>query len=293
VPGADRPAEGIAPDGNGHREATGLALQGETATAIEVRDLVKVYPTAHGPVRALDRVSFTVGDGEFVCVVGPSGCGKSTAMMVVAGLRDHQEGSVRVFGNEVTAPVADIGIVFQSDVLLDWRNNLDNVLLQVQFRGHSPSAYRDRAMELLEQVGLAGFEKRRPYELSGGMRQRVSICRALIHDPRILLMDEPFGALDALTREQMTLDLQHIWLNRRKSVLFITHSIPEAVLLSDRVVVMTPRPGRVDTVIPIDLPRPRTLEIEGTREFGDYTRQIREIFQRRGVIHDVDEPAGT
>jgi NitT/TauT family transport system ATP-binding protein len=268
-----------------------MAHDGERATAIEVRDLVKIYPTARGAVRALDRVSFTIDDGEFVSLVGPSGCGKSTAMMIVAGLRDRQEGTVQVFGTDVTTPVADAGVVFQSDVLLDWRDNLDNVLLQVQFRGKDPRAYRDRAMELLAQVGLTGFEKRRPYELSGGMRQRVSICRALIHDPRILLMDEPFGALDALTREQMTLDLQHLWLHRRKSVLFITHSIPEAVLLSDRVIVMTPRPGKVDTVIPIDLPRPRTLEVEGTAAFGDYTRAIRDIFQRRGVIHDVAEPA--
>jgi NitT/TauT family transport system ATP-binding protein len=236
-------------------------------------------------------MDFAIADGEFVSVLGPSGCGKSTMLMIVAGLRDRQAGSVRVFGSEVEEPLADAGVVFQSDVLLDWRSNIDNVLLQVEFRGRDKAAYRQEAKDLLAQVGLAGFEDRRPYELSGGMRQRVAICRALIHDPRILLMDEPFGALDALTREQMILDLQHIWLNRRKSVLFITHSIPEAVLLSDRVIVMTPRPGRIDSIIDIDLPRPRTLEVEGTPAFGEYTNAIRAIFQRRGIIHDVDTAA--
>ena len=265
--------------------------QSEQQTAIEVRDLVKVYPSRQGAVQALDGFSFDVADGEFVSLLGPSGCGKSTVLMIVAGLRDHQGGSVKVFDDEVVEPVVDLGVVFQSDVLLDWRNNLDNVLLQVEFRGLKRSDYRQAAMDLLEQVGLTGFEERRPYELSGGMRQRVSICRALIHDPRILLMDEPFGALDALTREQMILDLQHIWLSRRKSVLFITHSIPEAVLLSDRVIVMTPRPGRIDEVIKIDLPRPRTLEVQGTAAFGEYTSSIRDIFQRRGVIKDVEEPS--
>jgi NitT/TauT family transport system ATP-binding protein len=264
----------------------------DQATAIDVRGLVKVYPTSHGPVRALDGIDFSIGDGEFVSVLGPSGCGKSTMLMIIAGLRDHQSGSVQVFGEEVEAPLADAGVVFQSDVLLDWRSNIDNVLLQIEFRGRDKSAFRQEAKDLLAQVGLAGFEDRRPYELSGGMRQRVAICRALIHDPRILLMDEPFGALDALTREQMVLDLQHIWLNRRKSVLFITHSIPEAVILSDRVIVMTPRPGRIDSVLEINLPRPRTLEVESTVAFGEYTSAIRAIFARRGVIHDVDQPAG-
>jgi NitT/TauT family transport system ATP-binding protein len=195
---------------------------------------------------------------------------------------------VLVGGQPVQGPQTDLGIVFQSDVLLDWRSNLDNVLLQIEFRNLRKAAYRDRALQLMHSVGLDGFENKRPYELSGGMRQRVSICRALVHDPPILLMDEPFGALDALTREQMTVDLQALWMQSRKTVLFITHSIAEAVFLSDRIFVMSPRPGRIDAVLDIDLPRPRPLEIMASREFNAYTLEIRRLFQARGVIHGAD-----
>jgi NitT/TauT family transport system ATP-binding protein len=255
--------------------------------SIEVERLSKAYPSTGGPVLAIEDVSLAADQGEFVSIVGPSGCGKSTLMMIVAGLRSRSGGEVRLHGRDVDGPQTDLGIVFQTDVLLDWRSNLDNVLLQIELRKQSKQAYRDHARQLLESVGLAGFEDRRPYELSGGMRQRVSICRALVHDPPVLLMDEPFGALDALTREQMMLDLQALWLERRKTVLFITHSIPEAVFLSDRVVVMTPRPGRVSKVLEIDLPRPRTLEVEGTPEFNGYVQEIRSVFERTGVIHDA------
>lgn len=255
--------------------------------AITVQDLRKVYGSAHGDVRALDRVSFSARDGEFVSIVGPSGCGKSTTLMILAGLRSYTAGHVILRGKSVKGPQKEVGIVFQTDVLLDWRTNLNNVLLQIEMRNLSVKQYRPRALDLLHQVGLAGFESKHPYELSGGMRQRVSICRALIHDPPVLLMDEPFGALDALTREQMALDLQALWLRDRKTVLFITHSIPEAVLLSDRVIVMTPRPGRIDRIVEIDLPRPRTLEMTGTAEFSRYSTEIREIFKARGVFHNV------
>ena len=255
--------------------------------AIEVQRLSKSYSSTGGDVLAIEDVSLLAGDGEFVSIVGPSGCGKSTLMMIVAGLRARSGGEVRLQGHDVRGPQTDLGIVFQTDVLLDWRSNLDNVLLQIELRKQSKQAHRERARQLLASVGLEGFEDRRPYELSGGMRQRVSICRALVHDPPVLLMDEPFGALDALTREQMMLDLQALWLERRKTVMFITHSIPEAVFLSDRVVVMTPRPGRVAKVLEIELPRPRTLDVEATPGFTGYVQEIRSVFEREGVIRDA------
>jgi NitT/TauT family transport system ATP-binding protein len=231
--------------------------------------------------------SFELADGEFVSLVGPSGCGKSTLLSILAGLLPPSSGSVSVLGRPVEAPVTDVGVVFQQPLLLPWRSVLRNVLLQIEARRLDTEGFRDRALELLDRVGLDGFSDQHPAALSGGMSQRVSICRALIHDPPLLLMDEPFGALDALTREQMMLDLQALWLERRKSVLFITHSIPEAVFLSDRVVVMTPRPGRVSKVLDIDLPRPRTLEVEGTPEFTAYVQGIRSVFEQTGVIHDA------
>ncbi len=254
---------------------------------IVVDHLRKVYASGTGPIVAIEDVSFTAKPGEFISILGPSGCGKSTLMMVVAGLRPRSAGNVLVKSKSVNGPQTGVGIVFQQDVLLDWRTNIDNVLLQVEMRKLPRAKYAPRAKQLLEAVGLGGFERKHPYELSGGMRQRVSICRALVHDPDILLMDEPFGALDALTREQMTLDLQALWMQRKKSVLFITHSIPEAVFLSDRIIVMTPRPGRVDEIIDIDLPRPRSLEVTGTPNFNRYSTRIREIFQARGVFRNV------
>jgi len=258
---------------------------GAAPPAISVRDLSKVYRVRRGEaVTALDGVDLDVADGEFVSVVGPSGCGKSTLMMTIAGLRGRTSGAVEVDGHDVTGPVTEAGIVFQRDVLLDWRTALDNVMLQVQMRGLPKAEYRERALELLRSAGLEGFEDRHPWELSGGMRQRVAICRALVHDPRILLMDEPFGALDALTREDMAMQLQRLWLARRKSVVFITHSISEAVFLSDRVVVMTPRPGRIERVLEVPIERPRRFESMSTPEFGALVNEIRDIFRARGVI---------
>ncbi len=217
----------------------------------------KVYASRRGSVHALEEVSFSLAANEFVSVLGPSGCGKSTLMMMVAGLVLPSRGSIEIDGERISGVHTGLGVVFQRDALLEWRNVLRNVMLQIEVRKLDTAAYRPRALELLELTGLKGFEDKYPYELSGGMRQRVAICRALIHSPRVLLMDEPFGALDALTREQMAFDLLRIHERSQATVLFITHSIPEAVLLSDRVVVMSPRPGRIVEIVPVELPRPR------------------------------------
>ena len=246
----------------------------------------QVYASNDGPVRALDGVSLRAGHGEFLSVVGPSGCGKSTLLMIAAGLLRASSGAVMIEGRPVTRPRTDIGIVFQSPVLLEWRTALANVMLQAEAKKLERGAAQARARDLLRGVGLCGFEDKYPHELSGGMCQRVSLCRALIHDPPQLLMDEPFGALDALTRDQLNLDLQQICAERRISVLFITHSIPEAVFLSDRVMVMTPRPGRIDRDITIDLPRPRTLAMRDAPEFAAYSRQILDLFLARGVLRE-------
>jgi NitT/TauT family transport system ATP-binding protein len=253
---------------------------------LRVESLSKVYATSDGPVRALDQVSIDAQRGQFLSILGPSGCGKSTLLMIAAGLVSPSSGAVIVDGERVTKPRTDIGIVFQSPVLLDWRTALANVLLQAEARNLNAAAAEATARGLLAQVGLAGFENKLPHELSGGMRQRVSICRALVHEPHQLLMDEPFGALDALTRDQIALDLQRVWSNRRMTVLFVTHSIAEAVFLSDRVAVMTPRPGRIDSVIDIDLPRPRTLGMRDTPEFAAYSRRIRDLFLASGVLRE-------
>jgi NitT/TauT family transport system ATP-binding protein len=262
------------------------SVTADDETYLSVEHLTKVYATRDGEVRALNDVSFTQRRGEFISHVGPSGCGKSTMLMIAAGLIPSSGGAVRVGEHTVDRPRTDIGIVFQSPVLLEWRTALGNVMLQAEARNMNRKDAEKRARQLLDTVGLAGFEDRYPHELSGGMRQRVSICRALIHNPDHLLMDEPFGALDALTRDQLVLDLQALVSERRMTVLFITHSIAEAVFLSDRVIVMTPRPGCIDRIIDIDLPRPRTLAMRETPEFADYSRQILQLFLARGVLRE-------
>ncbi|MCC7039499.1 MAG: ABC transporter ATP-binding protein [Burkholderiales bacterium] len=224
---------------------------------------------------ALDNIDLCIGRSEFVSIVGPSGCGKSTLLMVIAGLIASTHGSVYVDGAPVERPLTDIGIVFQRDLLFEWRTVLDNVLLQAEVRGLDKAASRTKACDLLAKAGLAGFESRYPHELSGGMRQRVAICRALLHECRLLLLDEPFGALDALTRDQMNLDLQRIWSEERQTAILVTHSIEEAVLLSDRVVVMGARPGRIVHSVAIDLPRPRTVQVREGAAFGHYYAEIR------------------
>ena len=257
---------------------------------IELSHITKTYRSRRGgDVHAVDDVTLDVNEQEFVSLVGPSGCGKSTLLKLVAGLTPATRGAVRVRGVEVREPYPDVGFVFQTAVLLPWRSVLDNVLFSIEMLGLPRERHRDDALRLIELAGLRGFEHRYPWELSGGMQQRVAICRALVHDPGLLLMDEPFGALDAMTREEMSLELLRIWDRRRKTILFVTHSIPEAILLSDRVVVMTPRPGRIARVLDIALPRPRVVEMEFDARFREYTAEIRGlIFGRR----DAGSPVG-
>jgi NitT/TauT family transport system ATP-binding protein len=255
---------------------------------VSIQKVSKTYATRGEPLLAVDDISLDLDCGDFVAVVGPSGCGKSTLMLMLAGLIGRTGGTIRIDGKPVDAPCTDLGIVFQDAVLLDWRNVIDNLMLQAEIRGLDRAVIRARGMELLSLVGLDGFEHRYPWELSGGMRQRVSLCRALVHDPPLLLMDEPFGALDALTRDQLNLDFQHIWLTRRKTVMFITHSISEAVFLANRVIVMSPRPGRTAAEIDVDLPRPRHPSVRESPEFGRYTREIRTLFEEWGVLRDPD-----
>ncbi|MBC5768212.1 ABC transporter ATP-binding protein [Ramlibacter sp. GTP1] len=236
------------------------------------------YQAASGPVEALRGIDLTIDEGEFVSLVGPSGCGKSTLLRCIAGLRSVTAGRIHVDGTLVDRPIAKVGMVFQAPVLLKWRTVLDNVLLPAELYGLQPRDYLDRAHELLRLVGLSDFAKKRPGELSGGMQQRAALCRALILDPPILLMDEPFGALDAMTRDEMNLELLRIWGEQRgagrKTVVFVTHSIPEACFLSDRVVVMTPRPGRIASVKPVELQRPRTVATRVDPELGRMTLDL-------------------
>ena len=246
------------------------------ANLIAYRDLRKVYRSRGIDLVALEGFSLDVADGEFLTVVGRSGCGKTTLLKLTAGLVPATSGSLQVAGKPVTAPLTNIGIVFQAPVLLPWRKTLDNVLLQIEARKLDMNGYRTRALELLELTGLKGFENCYPHELSGGMQQRVSISRALVHNPPLLLMDEPFGALDAITRDEMNVELLRIWGESKKTVLFITHSIPEAVFLGHRVVVMTSRPGKVAEVLEIDLPHPRTMGLRDDAKFIGYVKRIRD-----------------
>jgi NitT/TauT family transport system ATP-binding protein len=244
---------------------------------ITIAGVGKTYrTTSGGVVKALDSVSLEVQPQEFVVVVGPSGCGKTTLLRILAGLAAASAGRVRLRDEDVRGPRRDVGVVFQDAVLLPWRTVLGNVMLPALILGLDQVASRRRALELLELVGLQGFEDKYPHELSGGMRQRASIARALLHDPSLLLMDEPFGALDAMTREAMNLELLGIWQKAKKTVFFITHSIPEAVLLADRVVVMSARPGRIVETLAIDIPRPRGFEIFGQPRAAGYVTRIRE-----------------
>jgi NitT/TauT family transport system ATP-binding protein len=238
----------------------------------------KVFLSRDGDeVEALADVSLNARRNELVCLVGPSGCGKSTLLRLVAGLIAPSGGTISIDGSRVTEPRADTGIVFQAPTLLPWASVLDNVLFPLDMMGRLDAVGRARAHDLLGLVGLAGFERKYPRELSGGMQQRAGICRALVHDPDILLMDEPFGALDALTREELTMEVMRIWRERPKTILFVTHSIPEAVLLADRVVVMSARPGRIADIIDVRLPRPRDFDMEARPEFQNATHRIREL----------------
>ena len=251
---------------------------------IAIRHLSKVYGGRGGNVTALSDIDCTIGDGEFMSIVGPSGCGKSTLLKILAGLLQRSGGEALLNGTPIDGPRKDIGVVFQSPVLFPWRSVLGNVLLPVDVQQLGREKMQQRAFDLLKLVGLDGFEHRYPWELSGGMQQRVALVRALIHDPAILLMDEPFGALDALTREAMNVELQRIWMESRKTVVFITHSTSEAVFLGDRVMVMTPRPGKVEDMLEIDLPRPRSLDVMTTEKFGTYVRRIRKSLNAGGGL---------
>jgi NitT/TauT family transport system ATP-binding protein len=254
-----------------------MTISPPTNVAIECRSVSQIFLTKGGVVNALDDIDLTVRQGEFVSIVGPSGCGKSTLLKLVAGLQSHTFGEIEYEGRTVTRPQTDVGIVFQGDALLEWRSAIDNVLLQIDMRRRRTPDDVERARELLASVGLHGFEEALPYQLSGGMRQRVAICRALIHQPPVLLMDEPFGALDALTREQLMGDLQTMWMSTGMSVLFITHSIPEAVYLSDRVLVMGTRPGRIIEEIACDFERPRPISLLTDPDFNEKAMHIRSL----------------
>jgi NitT/TauT family transport system ATP-binding protein len=226
---------------------------------IRLTGVSRSFAGRSGTVEALRDIDLDVADGEFVAVLGRSGCGKSTMLRLIAGLLPTTAGEVRVSGERVTKPRRDIAMMFQRPALLPWRSVLDNVLLPVQIFGWRKAAHRERAHELLDMTGLTGFEKRLPHELSGGMQQRVALCRSLIANPRVMLMDEPFSALDALTREELSGELQRVHMELGATIVFVTHSIDEAVLLADRVVVLSPRPGRIREILDIKIPRPRTL----------------------------------
>jgi NitT/TauT family transport system ATP-binding protein len=257
------------------------ASQGPAADVIAVRRLSLTYGGA-GRIAALRDISFRIRDGEFVVAVGPSGCGKSTLLRILAGLLPPTEGAAELRGQPIAGPRRDIGVVFQTPVLFPWRTVLGNAMLPADVQRLDRRAMQRRALELLDLVGLGGFERRYPRELSGGMQQRVGIVRALLHDPAILLMDEPFAALDAMSREAMSVELQRIWMQRRTTVLFITHSIAEAVFLADRVIVLTPRPGTIGDEFEVDLPRPRGLDVMNTERFGHHVQRVRAALAGRG-----------
>ncbi|MBB5114690.1 ABC transporter ATP-binding protein [Micromonospora echinospora] len=252
---------------------------------IEIDGLDKEYrPRKSAPTLALSDINLTVRRGEFISVVGPSGCGKTTLLKILAGLSPKTGGAVRIAGRDVTKPLPEVGMVFQAPTLLPWRTIFDNVMVPAEIQRLDPRRHRERAQQLLEMVGLNGFEQKYPHELSGGMQQRAGICRALVHDPAVLLMDEPFGALDAMTREYMNVELLRIWQESNQTIVLVTHSIPEAVFLSDRVVVLSPRPGRIAEVLDIDLERPRDLGIMSSDRAGVYVERIRRHFNAAGVI---------
>jgi NitT/TauT family transport system ATP-binding protein len=251
------------------------------ASGIKLSGVSKTYRTRDGDVPSLRPLDFDINEGEFFVVVGPSGCGKSTLLKLISGLLPPTSGEILVEGEKVTKP---LGIVFQNALLLPWRNILSNVMLPIDMKRLPRQKYLERAKALLKLVGLEGFEKKLPWQLSGGMQQRASICRALVHDPKIMLMDEPFGALDALTRERMNVELMRIQRETKKTVLLITHSIPEAVFLADRVLVMTERPGAVAAIYDVPLPRPRSLDVMADPVFTELVQRIRKHFFSQGAL---------
>jgi NitT/TauT family transport system ATP-binding protein len=251
----------------------------DSSVHVRIKDLRKTYQTRRDDIEAIREVQMEVAQGEFVSILGPSGCGKSTLLMIVGGLLPLTSGVVEVANIPVDGPRRDTGVVFQAPVLMPWRTIFKNVMFPIESLGLSPGDYVDHANELLEMTGLSSFSDNFPSELSGGMQQRVAICRALIHNPNLLLMDEPFSALDAMTRDAMNQELLRIWEEFQKTVLFVTHSIREAVFLSDRVFVMSPRPAVISEVVTIDLPRPRELSIEESPEFNEFVAHLRQSIE--------------
>jgi NitT/TauT family transport system ATP-binding protein len=259
---------------------------------IRIDRVDKVFTTvANERITALSDISMDIANGEFITIVGPSGCGKSTLLKILAGLQPATAGAVEVDGLPVTAPRRDIGVMFQNPILFPWRSVIQNVMLPAEVQGMDIKAARLRAKSLLDMVGLAEFENKYPKELSGGMQQRAAISRALLNDPHILLMDEPFGALDAMTREQMNLELQRIWGESCKTVVLITHSIAEAVFLADRVLVLSARPGRIARIIDVKIPRPRAMSVLSDPAFALICGEIRQLLY--GLEGDADLSATT
>ncbi|MGE0733305.1 MAG: ABC transporter ATP-binding protein [Alphaproteobacteria bacterium] len=246
------------------------------ACLIRIAQLDMRFTAKGGAVQALSGVSLDIRAGEFFSIVGPSGCGKSTLLLLIAGLERQSAGTLTINGHAPSARAREAALVFQQDILLEWRTVLANILLPAELRGGVSDDDRTRATTLLESVGLRGFENHYPHELSGGMRQRAALCRALLCETGVLLMDEPFGALDALSRQEHQMMLQRIWMTERKTVLMVTHDIREAILLSDRVAIMSARPGRIKDIVDIDLPRPRPLDIEESPRFNQLVTQIRQ-----------------
>ncbi len=254
------------------------------AATVEIDSVTKIFGGGADAVHALGPADLSVAAGEFVSLLGPSGCGKSTLLLMIAGLLESTEGEIRVNGELVEAPRTDIGIMFQDNTLVPWRSVRGNIELQLELRGLDPRDYAERIQELMTSVHLEGFEERRPYELSGGMQQRAAFCQTMVHQPDTVLLDEPLGKLDAMTRELIRADLQVLWMQKKPTVVFVTHSIEEAVQLSSRVCVITPRPGRIETILDIDLPWPRDMAVRSTSKFTSYIREIQEIFHGYGVI---------
>jgi NitT/TauT family transport system ATP-binding protein len=252
---------------------------------VRIAGLEKIYRSKDGSdIHALADINLDIQSAELISIVGPSGCGKTTLLKILAGILERSAGEVVMQGRPLRGPSRAIGVVFQTPVLLPWRTALGNVMVPVEVQRRDRAEFETHARQLIATVGLSGFETKYPHELSGGMQQRVGICRALVHDPSFLLMDEPFGALDAMTREALNEELLRIWSASRKTILLVTHSIAEAVYLADRVVVMTPRPGRIVDIIFIDLPRPRTLAMQNTGEFGRFVTRIRRHFSAAGTV---------
>jgi NitT/TauT family transport system ATP-binding protein len=251
------------------------SANGRRPIAMQVRHATTYYKTSTGAVHALEDINLDIPEGEFTCIVGPSGCGKTTLLWGLSGLHELTSGEVILNGTPVKGPRPEIGMIFQEANLLPWRNLMQNILFPFEIKKIDPKPFTQRIDDLLNEVGLAGFENKFPRELSGGMQQRASIVRCLSYDPELILMDEPFGALDAFTRDEMNLLIQKIWMETGKTIVFVTHNVSEATFLSDRVVVLSPRPGRLAHIFNIDLPRPRTIEQTFTPEFIKLVLEIK------------------